>query len=180
MKKVKLKKCLNCPTEFKQFNSLHIFCSYPCYKEYNTPEKIEERHNTIKNDARPLSWYEKKARSVFQLWVRLRDRKEGCISCDRTEAPQWDGGHYLKAELYTGLIFDEINCNKQCCYCNGTNMHGNPIPYREGLVKKYGEYKVLELEAQKNEARVHKFTKFELLQIEKHYKEQIKILKQNL
>lgn len=176
MKKIKLKPCLNCGTDFKQFNSLHLFCSAPCYFSYNKPEQIERRYDTIKNDARPLSWYEKKAKDAIQLYARIRDLKEPCISCGRTSTPQWDGGHYKKAELFSGVIFDEINVNKQCCYCN-RDLHGNESAYREGLVKKYGEDKVKELEKKANETRQYKYDKFELLQIEKHFKKEIKNLK---
>jgi hypothetical protein len=178
--KAKPKLCKNCNEPYFPFRTTQIVCSAKCAYEYNQPEKVEARFTEIKNGARPLSWYEKKAKAVIQLFARIRDSKEPCISCDRTESPQFDGGHYKKAELYSGVIFNELNVNKQCCYCN-RDLHGNESSYREGLVRKYGEDKVKELEDLANKTRQHKYTKFELLQIEKHYKEKIKNLKkQNL
>jgi hypothetical protein len=180
LKKIKKKLCKQCGKEFTPYNTIQPVCSVSCAVEFNKPEQVEKRYNEIKNDARPLSWYEKKAKAVIQLFARIRDSKEPCISCDRTESPQFDGGHYKKAELYSGVIFNELNVNKQCCYCN-RDLHGNESSYREGLVRKYGEDKVKELEDLANKTRQHKYTKFELLQIEKHYKEKIKnLIKQNL
>lgn len=179
LKRVKEKICRNdkCGKKFKPiYNSTQITCSYKCALEYNKPEQVKRRFDQIKNDAQPISYYEKKARAVFQIFIRLRDKLLPCISCGRTESKQFDGGHYFKAELYTGLIFNELNCNKQCCYCN-RDLHGNLIDYRIGLVKKYGEFKVKELEASADQHRIYKFTKFELLEIEKHYKQKIKNLK---
>lgn len=180
MRKIKKKLCKQCGEEFTPYNTIQPVCSVKCALEYNQPEQIEQRYNEIKNDARSLNWYETKARKVFQTFIRIRDYKEPCISCTRTDSPQFDGGHYFKAELYSGLIFNEINVNKQCCYCN-RNLHGNLIEYRKGLVKKYGEAEIRLLEISADGHRQKKYTKFELLQIEKHYKEKIKNLKkQNL
>ena len=170
------KKCKQCGKEFKQYYStLQQHCSVKCAVEWNKPEEIERRFKQIKEDARSLSFYEKNARASFQIFIRMRDKNLPCISCGTKEAKQWDGGHYLKAELYTGLIFNEINCNKQCSYCNDY-LSGNLIKYRQGLLEKYGVEKIRNLENKADESRVYKFTKFELLNIRKHYQQKIKLL----
>ena len=174
--KRKPKKCKVCAKEFYPFNSLQQVCDYKCALIFNSPKEIDKRYKQIKEDAQPIQFYEDTAKSVFQLFIRLRDENLPCISCGTTESKQWDGGHYFKAELYSGLIFNEINCNKQCCYCN-RNLHANLIGYRKGLVKKYGEYAIQALEETADEKRVYKFTKFELLEIKKHYQQKIKNLK---
>jgi hypothetical protein len=46
------------------------------------------------------------------------------------------GGHF-KAELYSGLIFDERNVHKQCRKCNRFK-NGNELQYRKGLIESYG------------------------------------------
>jgi len=91
-----------------------------------------------------IKWLKSKAKSTFQKWCRERDEGEPCISCGTMDA-KWDGGHYFKAELYSSLIFNEMNVNKQCAYCNSWS-DGNIIGYRRGLIKKYGKKKVNELE----------------------------------
>ena len=113
------------------------------------------------------------ARVPFQKWIRLRDANEPCISCETTKAKIWHGGHYFKAELYTGLVFNEINVNKQCEKCN-TFGGGNESGYRLGLIKKYGEKAVKELEESANYLRSYKFTREEIKQIKSKYQKRLK------
>jgi hypothetical protein len=119
---------------------------------------------------------EKQARKYFQIWIKLRDKSRPCISCGRTEADEWHGGHYLKAELFSGLIFHPRNCHKQCAWCNGP-AGCTDAQYRFGLVQRYGEQYVVSLEALKDQNREYKFSRPELIEIIKEYKSQIKILK---
>jgi hypothetical protein len=98
----------------------------------------------------------------------MRDIKEPCISCGTNEA-KWDGGHYLKAEIYSGVIFDERNVNKQCSYCN-QYLDGNTAAYRQGLIKKIGLDEVIALEELANETRTKKWTIEELQLIKNKYK----------
>lgn len=106
----------------------------------------------------------KKAQTVFNAWIRLRDADKGCISCGGSVD---HAGHYLSAGHYGHLRFNEMNVNGQCLRCNNF-LHGNLINYRQGLVKKYGEQKVLLLEAVKNGS--HKWSRTELLSIINKYK----------
>lgn len=63
--------------------------------------------------------------------------------------------------------FNEMNCNAQCRKCNRF-MEGNMQGYRQGLVAKYGEQKVLMLEAMKSQKR--KYSDFGLIELTKYYK----------
>ncbi len=135
-------------------------------------EKKKEQYESLKSIARLIQ----DARRPFQQYIRARDVNEACISCDDVKAKVWHGGHYLKAELYTGLIFNEINCNKQCEKCN-TYGGGNESGYRIGLVKKYGEKAVNELEESANFLRSYKFSREELIDIKKRFQSLFKQLK---
>jgi hypothetical protein len=84
-----------------------------------------------------------KAQEVFNRFIRNRDREKGCISCG-SEIDH--AGHYLSAGHHGHLRFNEMNVNGQCLRCNNF-LHGNLINYRQGLVKRYGEQKVLYLES---------------------------------
>jgi len=108
----------------------------------------------------------KKAQTVFNAWIRKRDKEKGCISCGSqvTEA-----GHYLSAGHHSALRFNEINVNGQCTRCNRF-LHSNAVWYRKGLVKRYGEEKVLELENSVSIRSVSKYSRFELEAIIKLYK----------
>jgi len=77
-------------------------------------------------------------------------------------------GHYFAAGSYPALRFNETNVNGQCLRCNNF-LHGNLINYRKGLVRKYGEKKVLELEILAEVKRPHKWKEFDLQIIREQY-----------
>lgn len=106
-----------------------------------------------------------KAQDVFNRWIRNRDKDKGCISCGR---PVTEAGHYLNAGHFSALKFNEMNVNGQCTRCN-CFLHGNLINYRKGLVKRYGENKVLMLENSVAIRTVKKYSRFELEAIIKMY-----------
>ena len=110
-----------------------------------------------------------KAKQVFQKWIRKRDKEEPCISCGTVSSDLWDGGHYLKAEIYTGAIFNEMNVHKQCRKCNRF-LGGNEAQYRIALCLKYGESKVVELESLANQTRQYRWSSEELKKIIDIYK----------
>src|SRR5210317_110747 len=120
----------------------------------NRNEERKRQRDKLKSIRRLI----REARVPFQRWIRWRDNQEPCISCGARESPIWDAGHYYKAELYTGLIFDELNVNKQCRKCN-TFLGGNESGYRKGLLKKYGRKKVEQLDLKADSLRVYKYTR---------------------
>ena len=136
-----------------------------------------DNNKAFKNDLREklktLGDYKAEARKSFQKWIRLRDNDKPCISCNSTTAELYDGGHFYKAEVYSGLIFNENNCHKQCRKCNRF-MNGNELNYRKGLINRYGIDFVTELDNIADENRVKKYTKEELITIKKQYDERIK------
>src|SRR5690606_36814293 len=91
---------------------------------------------------------------IFQKYIRLRDKDLPCISCGSFEGvPQ--GGHYKKAEIYSGVIFDERNCHKQCKKCN-VFLGGNEANYRVNLVKRFSENYVSDLDDYANKTKNYK------------------------
>ena len=137
--------------------------------EKEQKKKDLETRESLKSIARLTQ----ETRVPFQKWIRLRDANEACISCGTTTAKIWHSGHFKKAEVFTGVIFHEINVNKQCEKCN-TFLSGNESEYRIGLVKKYGELAVLELEELANKLRQYSFDRIELKDIKKKYQELLK------
>lgn len=172
-KRPKLRSCKQCGNSFMPMNSLQPVCSPACALKFNSEKEVEKRVKEMRAESKKLSFYEDMARKIFQTWVRKRDEHLPCISCGKIHAQQWDGSHYLKAEIYSGVIFHPMNCNKACSYCN-LHLEGNLIPYRVGLIKKYGEASVLELENKANETRQYKFTRDELIEIANTYKAKLK------
>lgn len=134
--------------------------------EIKTPKHKASRSTLMKN-----------ADDAFSLFIRTRDSQQyggtafRCISCGEIKPIyQADCGHYVNRQ-HMSLRFSEMNCHAQCCHCNRF-MEGNIQNYRKGLIKKFGEAKVLLLEAQQN--ITHKISNFELEILAKHYKAETK------
>jgi len=181
--KLKDKPCRQCRKIFSPKVPLQVVCGLECavsLAKEKQKEKEEREWRKRKREGleklKTITVYEQDARKVFQMWVRLRDKSLPCISCDVETSPQFDGGHYFKAEIYSGLIFHEDNCWKQCCRCN-RDLHGNESNYRIGLVKRIGEDRVKWLEENKDRLRTVKYSKEELIEIKKKYLQKIKELK---
>ena len=121
--------------------------------------------NMKKSKLIPLPKLKKKAQDIFNKWIRNRDKYERCISCG---GPVEQAGHYFSSGHFSALTFDEINVNGQDIRCN-MFLNGNLIFYRMGLVKKYGEDAVRELE-KRSEVRTYKWSRTELEEIIKKYK----------
>lgn len=135
-------------------------------------DKTKEAREKLKT----LSQYEAEAKAVFQKWVRLRDKDLPCISCGNPKPTDWCGSHYFAAGTYSGMIFDERNVHGACnTFCNLMNS-GNLIGYRIGLVNRFGEDFVKQLEYDANERRNYKYTKAELIEIKQKYLKKIKEL----
>lgn len=177
---MKPKKCRQCKKEFTPRIGLQIVCGIVCAidranklnldkknKDWNKEKKV------IRDRLKTISDHEKAARKYFQMWIRKRDQNLPCISCGATESIQWDAGHFYKAEVFSGLIFDEKNVHKQCVRCN-RYLHGNDLEYREGIIKRYGQEYFKSLESTKDSKRNHKYTILELKQIKKKYYDLLK------
>jgi hypothetical protein len=180
---LKSKVCKNCKGWFEPNKPLQNVCTLTCAIQLarkKTEEKEAKEWRVRKKEGKAklktLGEYEAEAREWFQRFIRLRDKDLACISCER-EADSYDGGHYFKAELYSGLIFHEDNCHKQCKRPCNMDLHGNESNYRIGLVKKIGEERVKWLEENKDMLRTYKYSKAELIQIKEIYKGKVKEIK---
>ena len=174
-------KCKHCKTKFDPKYFLQRFClSNDDCRTATTNFAIEQKEKNFKKEcANNRKEYKAKnktytqrvqlAKDVFQAWCRDRDKDLPCISCGTFKTPIWDGGHYLKAELFRGLIFDERNVNKQCRHCNRFKG-GNELNYRDGLIKRYGVKFVEQLESEKDSKRKYTWSDEELENIKKKYK----------
>lgn len=115
---------------------------------------------------------------VFSEYVRLRDAdKSGfvrCISCGKIiHWKESDCGHYVNRK-HLSTRWNERNCNGQCRACNRFD-EGNMLGYTKGLVRKYGDGILNELDMLKHQ--VSKMSDFEGKLLIKHYKGKVKELK---
>ena len=90
---------------------------------------------------------------VFSKFIRTRDSQDGqfvCISSGRTlPIAQMNCGHFY-SRVHLATRWDERNCNGQSI---GDNLykHGNIHGYRKGMLAKYGEGVLQELEELHNQ-----------------------------
>jgi hypothetical protein len=166
-------RCLNCKSKFTPTYFLAKFCNdekcldasikYARAKVKQNASKVwQKEKQSIKTALKTLTQLEAEAKKSFQKFIRLRDRDLNCISCGVKTTELWDGGHYKKAEIYSGVIFNEMNCHKQCRKCNRF-LNGNELNYRLGLIARYGEQYANDIEQLANDTRQMKFTRDQLI-----------------
>ena len=176
---LKKKKCKYCGVLFSPRTSLQKNCyDSDCIKKFYeenkskiskvTTKRKQADRKELKEKMLTISQLKQRARTPFQKWIRLRDADKPCISCGTTTASMWHAGHNKKAEIYFGVIFDEDNVHKQCAKCN-VYLGGNEANYRQGLVARFGEQFVLDLEKRADETRDYKHSREELEEIKNKY-----------
>jgi hypothetical protein len=126
-----------------------------------------------------------KCQIVFNEYIRLRDLAGcshfKCISCGEIKDEKYmHAGHFYSSGHYSGLRFDEDNCNGQCNHCN-TFLHGNLIDYGFNLLIKIGpeRFEKLKLKAGVYKRTGYKFTRYELIEKIDYFKKKIKELENN-
>lgn len=176
MKPVKPKKCSICKREFIPRSSTAKVCSMDCAIEHSKiiaskqqakNAQIERAtHRESISNARPLSWYIRRAQTVLNRYILIRDANDGCISCGTRTASQYHAGHYIPT---TRAIhrFNPSNIHKQCLKCNNY-LHGNLTAYKPNLVAKVGKGIVENLEASQHILK--RWTREELTAIWNEYK----------
>ena len=151
-----------CPSETMLSSNLRAFCSMDCLRAFTESDKgrkaikkavtrqnREDRARVLEKHKTRSEWI-REAQKAFNAYVRWRDRNEPCISCGRyvdndVVGGNWDAGHYRSVGSAPHLRFHLWNCHKQCVKCN-RYLSGNVANYRVGLVWKWGQTKVEELE----------------------------------
>ncbi len=181
-KDYKPKKCRQCGKEFKPFQSLQKVCSVECAvkdsretTEKNRKKRVSEMRKGLRDSDR--SFWLKKTQTIFNKFIRLRDEKDNCISCgknlDHLSANAIHAGHFRSVgATRDALRFNEMNCHKQCGYCN-TYLSGNIKGYRPNLIEKIGLDNVEWLE---KDHKPVKLTIDDLKKIHEEYKLKVKEL----
>jgi len=149
-------KCKNCKDVFtpKWFN--WKFCSKDeCHnagiKEAATKAKDQVRKKQrketkmAKENLLTHKDYLKLLQTIFNTFIRLRDKDLPCVSCGKNNDKQFHAGHYRSVGSCPELRFNELNVWRQCATCN-TYLHGNLIEYRKELINRIGVEKVEWLE----------------------------------
>jgi len=138
--------------------------------------EIKVRKEKLKSRAEHL----REAQAAVNEYVRLRDARLPCISCDSMPSDndlmtgsRWDAGHYRSVGACPELRFEPLNIHRQCVKCN-RNLSGNAVEYRIRLVQRIGAEKVAWIEG------LHpacKYTVEEIKAIKAKYRAMIRDLK---
>jgi len=188
--KLKTRKCKVCRNVFMKTSITQSVCSIDCgithakalrikneaYKARKEKAETREKIRALKSVPDLI----KEAQTAFNAWIRYRDRNSLCICCDKPlgefeTGGNYDCGHYRSRGAAGHLRFNEDNAFAQRKYCN-TYLSGNPLGMREGMIKRIGLARVVAIETNNTP---HKWTKEELLNLKKHYKEKLKFAKAN-
>lgn len=133
---------------------------------------IKARKQAIKS----LGELHKEAQPEFNKYIRLRDKGQPCISCQRHHQGQIHAGHYRSVGAAAELRYNENNVHAQCAPCNN-HLSGNAIDYRINLINKIGIEQVEELEGPQEPKR---YRREDILAIKAKYKAKLKELTVNL
>jgi hypothetical protein len=169
-------RCKNCKNKFEPVRFNQKYClEAECVRVWVESEKAKqwkEKKAKAKQDLMTLSDYLRLAQQIFNKYIRLRDKGQVCISCQKKPLKE-NAGHFFNANNHWNVRFDERNVHLQCEHCN-TYLSGNLLEYRTNLINKIGnsEFLILETEARKT----RKFTKEELKEIMAIYKKKCKEL----
>lgn len=132
-----------------------------CRRIHSPDEKVLKVDKTEN-----LSTLIAEAQEAFNKFIRARDKGKNCISCPSKKVVH--AGHYKPAGSFSGTRFNEHNTNGQCLECNNIKS-GNETAYRVGLVAKYGERQVKQLEILAQREKLKKWTREELTSLKDFY-----------
>jgi hypothetical protein len=170
-------RCKNCKEKFEPIRFNHKYClKDECVRAFVAEAKEKQWKQTkirMKADLETLQDIVKAAQMVFNKYIRERDKDELCISCKQKPKKE-NAGHFFNANNHWNVRFDEDNVHLQCERCNSF-LSGNLLEYRTNLLTKIGAERFNQLEARARVTR--KFTKDELKELIKKYKEKFVELK---
>ena len=173
---IKVMRCKQCKQKFepKYFNQKYCMVNDECIKHFAEQTKLKawnERKTKLKKEVLTIQDYLKLAQQVFNKYIRLRDKGNNCISCDKEIKGVIHASHYLSAGGHSNVRFNEDNVWISCYKCN-VMLSGNQLEYRKRLIKKIGNARVELLEDTSQETV--KWDIEEIKYIIKKYKQKIK------
>lgn len=167
-------RCLNCKTKFEPKTFLQKYClKDECVRVFVEETKNKTWKKTkakMKSELETVQELIKATQIIFNKFIRLRDKGQVCISCQKPPLKS-NAGHFFNANNHWNVRFDERNVHLQCEHCN-TYLSANLIEYQRNLIHKIGIESYHELESEARKTR--KFNKDELKEIMTIYKKKIK------
>ena len=170
-----MKKCRNCKKPFEPFNSLQVACCVKCalvLVDKKKDKKHREEKIVFRNNDKSIAKLRSEAQKEVNLYIRIRDEKKPCISC-QSLSRDVDAGHFRSRGAAKHLAFNTFNIHSQCKRCN-RYLGGNYSEYRKGLIERIGINRVERLD---NDNEVRKFSREYLIRIKKIFAKRARHLK---
>jgi hypothetical protein len=158
--KIKPKTCRECKQKFIPIRAIQPVCSdFKCMVAFANKaaekaalareKKAKREHKAKLTSIKPWQKWFNECKSIAQKYVRVRDRFDGCISCDKPPHwhGQWHGSHFKPAGNFKAVALNLMNIHKACSECNNYKS-GNGVEYNDKLILKIGQAKVDWLKSQ--------------------------------
>lgn len=116
-------------------------------------DKVAKKaHREAKERIKPKSKWLAELQAIFNKYVRLRDIKFGCVSCNKPSdwQGQWHASHYYSRGHSSSLRFNLWNCHKSCSICNN-HLSGNIGGYTPEIIRRIGKERFDYLVAHKSD-----------------------------
>jgi Bacteriophage Lambda NinG protein len=180
--------CTHCAKPFeRRYTSMQAVCGPRCAKAKVVADKKAKARRERETDRarreaiKTLPKLKAEAKHWMHLWVRLRDKDKGCISCSEPlRGPAvgggFDAGHYRSVGSAKHLEFDERNVHGQCKHCNNY-LAGNHVGYRVGLIERIGLASVEELERDEAPRRL---SRDQVRELRDRYHDAVKTIRDDL
>jgi len=151
--KIRQKRCKVCREYFTPRSSFAKACGPICAQTYVEQEKAKKDRRERQKGLQALKTkrdYKKEAQAAWNAYVRARDFGKPCASCGATPQQVFGGSmdcsHYRSRGSAPHLAFHLHNAAAACVKCNRF-LGGNVVSLRAGLVERFGEEKILAVEA---------------------------------
>ncbi len=134
---LKIRRCKFCNEKFQQIQPLQYLCMPPkdCSWKYQEVLKANkekkdwrDKKAVMKEKLLTHKDYLKLLQTVFNTFIRLRDKDRLCICCDKPLGKVYHAGHFFNVGAHPNVRFNEYNVHAQREDCN-LFKHGNLIEY---------------------------------------------------
>ena len=159
----KQRTCKQCKVRFDEDDGVRTpagrFCGAPHAfqwaikrRDANKAKALRAQQRARKEAALTNTEWANKLQIEVNKYVRLRDKADGCISCDKpaTWAGQFHASHFYSRGHSSALRFNLWNLHRACSQCNN-HLSSNHEGYAPALVEKIGQERVDWLTAHKSD-----------------------------
>lgn len=182
---LKPRKCKQCGEIFQRRTTTQTVCGPKCAEANAAKVRAQKAAKADKENrksfrvaiekAKRRADHLKELQDAVNAYVRLRDARDPCISCDKpsTWQGQWHASHFKSVGHAPALRFNLLNIHKACSVCN-RYLGGNYAGYLPRLIEKIGAEQVAWLEGPHEPLKI---TVEEIQDLKAFYRAEVRKLK---